>query len=320
MIFLVSFILTFLIAILFLLVYLYIHKKYSTDIYRRMRRNQVDDSKNSRDERETILQTVMRNIRKIAKPLEDLNLFSPLDLKLKQAGISLTGVEFIIVSIILTGAIGMAVFMITINQAFAILIALFVPALIWAFVLYLISKRKNTFTEQLGDCLMSIADAMRAGYSFQQALDIIVKEMEPPISQEFLRVSTDLKLGVPLEEALKKMNERVDSADFGLVTTAVLIQREVGGNLAQILDTISETIAERIRMKREIKSLTSQGRFSAIILVLLPFVTGAFSFFINPELMSVFFEESIGRIALISSVVMAIIGFIIIHRIVDIDV
>ena len=140
------------------------------------------------------------------------------------------------------------------------------------------------------------------------------------MSTEFERVSTDVAMGVSLEEALEQMNVRVASADFDLVVTAVLIQREVGGNLAQILDTISETITERIRMKREINALTAQGRFSAWVLILLPFVVAIFCYFFNHDQTMMLFTEESGRIALAVALIMELIGFVVIQRIVDIEI
>ncbi|MBR3051215.1 MAG: type II secretion system F family protein [Selenomonadaceae bacterium] len=116
------------------------------------------------------------------------------------------------------------------------------------------------------------------------------------------------------------MNRRVSSPDFDLVVTAVLIQREIGGNLAQILDTISYTINERIRMKREIHALTAQGRFSAWVLIILPFVVAAFCWIFNHDQMLIFVNEEIGRIALAAIIIMEIVGYIVIQRIVDIEV
>ena len=116
------------------------------------------------------------------------------------------------------------------------------------------------------------------------------------------------------------MNVRVASPDFDLVVTAVLIQREVGGNLAQILDTISETINERIRMKREINALTAQGRFSAWVLILLPFVVAIFCYFFNHDQTMMLFTEESGRIALAAALIMEIVGYVVIQRIVDIEI
>ena len=182
------------------------------------------------------------------------------------------------------------------------------------------NSRRKAFTEQLGDCLTTVSNALRAGYSFQQAMDVVAREMEPPMSSEFERVTTDVAMGVALEDALENMNQRIGSQDFDLVVTAVLIQREIGGNLAQILDTISFTINERIRMKREIGALTAQGRFSAWVLLLLPFFVAAFCWTFNREQMQVFVNEEMGRIALIACVLLELLGIVVIQRIVDIEV
>ena len=171
----------------------------------------------------------------------------------------------------------------------------------------------------MGDCLTTVANALRAGYSFQQAMDVVAREMEPPMSTEFARVSADVAMGVNLETALEQMNSRMNSSDFDLVVTAVLIQREVGGNLALILDTISDTINERIRMKREINALTAQGRFSAWVLLILPFIVAAFCYFFNNEQFMMLFEDESGRMAMIVAVVLEILGFFVIQKIVDIE-
>ena len=303
-----------------MLTIIYIRKKIRTDIFKRMRWNDVENPKIFSQMRETIWQSVLRIIKQIAKPLQNKNWFAPLDLKLKRSGLSLTGAEYIVMNLIAMISVGVSTYMITVNRNFSVAVTFFVPIIIWAVVLYFFRKHKNAFTEQLGDCLVTISNALRAGYSFQQAIEVVGREMEDlPISKEFRRTYADIRMGMTLEDALEQMNLRVDSLDFTLVVTAVLIQREVGGNLAQILDTISDTIMERIRMKREINSLTAQGRLSSIILLVLPFVLGVFAFIINPDQMSVFFEETIGKILLISSVIMDILGFILIQKIVDID-
>ena len=320
MIFLFSIVLAFFLTVLVMLTIIYIRKKIRTDIFKRMRWNDVENPKIFSQMRETIWQSVLRIIKQIAKPLQNKNWFAPLDLKLKRSGLSLTGAEYIVMNLIAMISVGVSTYMITVNRNFSVAVTFFVPIIIWAVVLYFFRKHKNAFTEQLGDCLVTISNALRAGYSFQQAIEVVGREMEDlPISKEFRRTYADIRMGMTLEDALEQMNLRVDSLDFTLVVTVVLIQREVGGNLAQILDTISDTIMERIRMKREINSLTAQGRLSSIILLVLPFVLGVFAFIINPDQMSVFFEETIGKILLISSVIMDILGFILIQKIVDID-
>jgi tight adherence protein B len=210
--------------------------------------------------------------------------------------------------------------LVTFNFIFALIIGAIIPIIIWFVVLLLIQRRLAAFTEQLGDSLITISNALRAGYSFQQTIEVIAKEMEPPISEEFSHINNEIFMGVPLEEALRTSNKRIGSADFELVVTAVLIQREVGGNLAQVLDNISYTIMERIRMKREILALTAQGRFSAFVLLMLPFAAGVAMFFMNHDNFMMLFEEPLGQMALAVSAVMEVIGYLVIRRIVDIDV
>lgn len=310
------------ISAFFLVLFLvtYFRKRKETNLFHRMRRHGVAEIKSMSSRKKTVAESFYEFIRRITKPVADKKIFAKLDLKLKQAGLPLLGAECVVTVLILAVVAFILVYMTTINQLIAMLIGLSVPLLLWMLMVYRIRKRKNSFTEQLGDCLITFANALRAGYSFQQAMDVIAKEMESPIAQEFARASTDIKMGVPLEVALEQMESRVNSSDFTLVVTAVLIQREVGGNLAQILDTISDTIMDRIRMKREINALTAQGRFSAIVLLVLPFGIGIFMYMINPGQMSILFEETAGQMAIVAAIIMDIIGFVIIQRIVNIDV
>ena len=298
---------------------LFIRRNMSTDIFHRLRRH-VDDNSTRFKQTEDIVRRTYNFIKRTAKPLEKFNFAKKLDYKLKQAGIPLFGGEFIVIAIIGAFFGTILIYVITLNMTIAPLAGLMIPLMLWLWVAILISRRQRAFTEQLGDCLTTVANALRAGYSFQQAMDVVAKEMEPPISSEFERMSTDIAMGVTLEDAMEQMNKRVGSADFDLVVTAVLIQREIGGNLAQILDTISETIQERIRMKREIKALTAQGRFSAIVLLMLPFAMAIFCWIFNGEQMKVFVTEDAGRIALIIAIFLEILGYVIIQRIVDIEI
>lgn len=299
---------------------IYFRKRNKVDIFYRMRRHNVSDVKLTQTSQKTFLENFYELIQRIAKPFENKKIFQKLDLKLKQAGIQFSGAEFTIMILLVAFAAGMFVYMLTINQSLARIAGLSIPLAGWVLIMVKIRKRKIAFTEQLGDCLITIANALRAGYSFQQAIDVIAKEMEPPINQEFIRASTDIKMGMPLESALEEMDKRVNSTDFTLVVTAVLIQREVGGNLAQILDTISDTIMERIRMKREINALTAQGRLSAMVLLCLPFAMAVFMYFASPEQMQLLLEEPSGQMAIIVAIIMDIIGYVIIQKIVNIEV
>jgi len=148
------------------------------------------------------------------------------------------------------------------------------------------NKRMNSFNGQLGDTLNLWVNALRSGYSVLQAMESIATEMPVPISREFERVVQEVRLGLGLEEALMNMYHRVPSEDLDLVITAVNIQREVGGNLAEVLDTISFTIRERVRIKGEIKTLTAQGRISGWIISLLPVGLSAILYLMNPDYVS----------------------------------
>jgi tight adherence protein B len=239
---------------------------------------------------------------------------------MQQAGIPLLGTEFVllmVISAIIAGAVGI---ILSDRWHVGIMAAVMVVALEYIYILLRIERRAASFTNQLGDCLMMIANALRAGFSFLQAIELISKEMEPPVSEEFKHVVRDVGLGTPVERALTEMDRRVGSPDFSLVVTAVLIQQQVGGDLARILDTISETIQDRIRMRREVKVLTSQGRMSGWILVLLPIAVGLFMTSMNPGYLDPLFHDSIGRIILAITIVMEIIGAVVINRIVDTDV
>lgn len=298
---------------------LFIRRNQSINVFHRLRRH-FDENANRLQNKEDIMQRAYNFIQLASKPIEDWNLSKKLDFLLKQAGIPLFGAEFIVIALICSIFGGIAVYIITFNITFAPLTSLGIILLLFLWVRTKTQSRLKAFTEQLGDCLTTVANALRAGYSFQQAMDVVAKEMEPPMSTEFERVSTDIAMGVTLEDALEQMNRRVGSPDYDLVVTAVLIQREIGGNLAQILDTISETINERIRMKREIKALTAQGRFSAWVLIILPFVTAAFCYVFNHDQTMLLFTEESGRIALAVALIMELLGFIAIRKIVDIEV
>ena len=263
---------------------------------------------------------VRRLLTRAAAPFAGYGSMQAWDIKMRKAGIPLLGGEFLVAVISSALLAGIGVWMLMLDILMAVLAGAVMLVLFWLLITLRVSQRRSAFTEQLGDALTTIANALRAGYSFQQAMEVISKEMEPPISEEFFQAMKETSMGVPLETALENLNQRVESSDFELVVTAVIIQREVGGNLAQILDTISDTIGERIRMKREIFALTSQGRFSALILFLLPFAIGFFMYCVNPGQIMMLFEDPIGRMALGISFLLELVGIVVINRIVNIKI
>jgi tight adherence protein B len=206
----------------------------------------------------------------------------------------------------------------------AILIGFFLPRL-W------LGRRKssrlNAFNKQLPDTITLIANALRAGSSFLQAIELVVREARPPITTEFGRVIREVNLGLTFDVALENMVRRVKSEDFDLLATAVAIQHQVGGNLAEILDSIAFTIRERVRIKGEIRTLTAQQRMSGYVVGLLPFGLAGFIYLAAPTFFDPMWDPKVsivglpaGVIILGFGVIMMMIGFTAIQKIVDIEV
>ena len=298
-----------------------IKNKQSADMFYKIRRHTtIKGGRTKPGEVEDVKTRGIRFIKELAKPLVEKKFAQSIEDRLNQAGIPLLGGEFIVLNLLTMALTGFLTWFITLDIGFAGGVTLLVPVAFWVVVIVLKSRRLKSFTEQLGDCLITISNALRAGYSFQQTIEVISKEMEAPIGSEFAIINHEVVMGVPLEEALENANRRIGSSDFELVVTAVLIQREVGGNLAQVLDNISYTIVERIRMRREIVALTSQGRMSAMVLLGLPFVAGFAMFSINPKNFMVIFEDPLGQMAMAVGIAMEIVGYFVIMKIVDVDV
>lgn len=185
-------------------------------------------------------------------------------------------------------------------------------------------SRITAFNNQLGDTITMMANALRGGYSFLQTLDMVARDAPSPMSGEFRRVVQEVGLGRTTEEALQNLLRRMPSDDLDLLITAVNIQMEVGGNLAQILDTIGHTIRERVRIKGEIQTLTAQGRISAWVITGLPIGLAIFISVMNPEYMEPIFSFGFPPEAWcclpVTAIVMIIIGYFAIMKIIDIEI
>jgi tight adherence protein B len=188
------------------------------------------------------------------------------------------------------------------------------------YVKYRINKRLKAFNNQLGDTLTLLSNALKAGYSFAQAIDTVAKNAVPPIADEFARAVREMNLGGSPDEALQNITKRIASADFDLVATAYSIHRTVGGNLAEILDNIAYTIRERVRIKGEIATLTAQARASGTLITFLPIVLAAFMFFVTPSYFRPMFDNFVGWILIAIGIFMIFIGNLIIRRVIAIEV
>ena len=184
------------------------------------------------------------------------------------------------------------------------------------------AKRLKRFNDQLPDMLNLMVNGLRAGFSTMQAMEAVSKELPPPINSEFRRVVQEMQLGIPMERALANLLRRIPSEDLDLVITAVNVQREVGGNLAEILETISHTIRERIRIKGEVKAVTAQVVYSGRFLSILPLILSAILWLINRDYMLEFFSEPkwCGISMLSCGAINIVIGYLIMEKIADIEI
>lgn len=260
----------------------------------------------------------------ISKGIENIKFLDgykkQIQVKLASAHILLKAEEYITICLILFILLGIMMFLIS-GNIFAATIGALTG---WAMPgLFIKSKRKRRLKElnsQLSEAIILISNSLKAGYSFFQSVDIVAREMTGPIAQEFSAMLREINLGLTTEKALENLVNRVKSDDLELIVTAVLIQRQVGGNLSEVLDSISSTIRERIKIKGEIKTVTAQGRVSGLVISLLPPVLGLIIFLINPEHISLLFNTAIGLGMLTFSVVMELIGICFVKKIINIEV
>jgi len=179
-------------------------------------------------------------------------------------------------------------------------------------------KRQNEFNKQLSESLIIMENCIKAGFSFQQAMESIASDMQPPISTEFAKTLREVQYGISLSDALRRMVERVENKDLDLLVSAVLISAQVGGNLSDIMGVISDTVQDRLKIKSEVRVLTTSGRFSGIIIGLLPVFIILILMLINPDYFRGFVASDLGKIMLVVSVFLEVAGFVTIRKIIDI--
>ena len=195
--------------------------------------------------------------------------------------------------------------------------ATYVPAL-WLSVMR--KRRLAHISRQMPEAVTLLANSLRAGFALQHGIDIITKQMEPPIANEFGRLVVDMNVGSSIEDALQGLLERANTEEVNLMVTAVLIQRTSGGNLAEILETVGESMRERERITGEVKTMTAQQRFSGTVLTFWPVgLLGLFSLF-NWEQTSLLFTTGAGLALITAAGIMQLLGYLTIRRILDIDV
>jgi tight adherence protein B len=235
------------------------------------------------------------------------------DMKLRVSEYALLVVGIIAATFIVVFAINHTFIVAVIFAA----LSYFLPGI---YVRYRQRKRARAINDQLGDTILLLSNALKAGYSFAQAMATIARSAPAPMSDEFSRAVREMNLGITVDDALDHMNNRIQSPDFDLMVTAVQIHRVVGGNLAEILDTIAFTIRERIRIQGEIRTLTAQARASGYIITALPFVLVGILLVVSPSYMGPLFREPLGWVMIGLALFMMLIGYAFIRRIATIEV
>jgi tight adherence protein B len=240
--------------------------------------------------------------------------------QLARADLKITVGEFMAATVILVIGAGGVVYFLQrdiLITAVVCLVAFFVPRI---YVNMARGRRLKAFTNQLGDTIQLMVNGIRAGYSILQAMEAVSHEMGPPIADEFGRVVQEVQLGLTLELAMNNMLRRVPSDDLDMMITAINVQREVGGNLAEVLDSIAFTIRERVRIKGELQAMTGQSRMSGYMVGLVPVFLVVFLYLINPGYMGQMIEHQCGYAMLACAAIGVAAGFAVMNKVMQIDV
>jgi tight adherence protein B len=240
--------------------------------------------------------------------------------RLEAAGLNMRVAEFVLISLGSAFIPPLLVLAITRNFILAALVVLLGTVAPFLYLSVMASRRQAKFDEQLPSTLQLLAGALQAGHSLQQAVDTVVHEAGDPIAGEFHRVLTEARLGRPLEEAFEAMAKRTGSVDFEWTVMAIRLQRQVGGNLAEVLGTVSQTIRDRYSLKRQVKALSAEGRLSSLILSLLPILLFGALLIFNPLFLRPLYTTGIGVMMMAGSGVLMILGVLWLRKITEIKV
>jgi tight adherence protein B len=252
--------------------------------------------------------------------VEFLNRFGDIKRFLSQANVSITPAQFLAATIGLAALGVLIIFVLKLPFFFAPLAAGALGAIPFGFVMITRKRRLGAFARQLPDALELVSRALRAGHSLAAGINLVGSEMSQPIAGEFARAYEEQNLGIPLEDTLEGMTERVPNLDLRFFATAVILQRQTGGDLAEILDKIGHLVRERFQIYGQIQSLTGEGRLSGIVLLALPPVLFIVMYRLNPDYVMVLFTDEIGKLMLAAAVFMQLAGAFVIKKIINIKV
>lgn len=269
---------------------------------------------------EDLRSEIIRETPPLDRILANLPFTRNLDRKLDYAGLKITVSRFLLIPI----GLAVVVFALTLLLTKSILIALagaiLVSLIPFGFLHFKIQQRLEKFTELFPDALTMVARSLRAGHSFTSAIQLVGQEVPDPVGGLFKTAYEQQLLGLRITETLQNLNERIESLDLRFFTTAVAINTDVGGNLSEILESLAQTIRERLKIRRQVKVYTAQGRMSGYVLGALPIVTFLIFNILNPQYESVLYKETMGRYVLAFAVFMQLIGFLVIRKIIQIRI
>lgn len=258
--------------------------------------------------------------KKKKKKITGFNISEKLRAELEGSGIKMSGQEYLLLWGGLISFPPMMAYFLT--GRIRVVLPLFAVCAVLppAVVKILRKKRLEKFSRQLGDALMTVSNCLRSGFSFRQAIGRVSTDMPDPIAEEFKAALLEVSYGASMESALGGIARRMENSDMEMINSAIMVQQQVGGNLSEVIDNISDTIKDRIRIRQSLKTLTAQGRMSGLILGLLPVFALIFLTILNPEYMNTFYTTDFGRLLLIVSFLMECMGFFVIRKIVNIKI
>jgi tight adherence protein B len=245
-------------------------------------------------------------------------------LDLQRAGLSLRVSEYLLLRLLSGSLPAMVVLLLAQASGLGFLLALVGASIGYMLPGWWVGLRKSrrlaAINAQLVEMLQLLANSLRSGFAFTQAIELASKQLTPPMQNELDHLVRDIALGARMDDALKSLAQRTGSLDIDMMVTSIMVQRTAGGNLSEILDNVANTVRERERLKGEIRALTASQRFTGLILSVYPIVLGGIFFLIAPSLMSVLFTETLGRVLLGIAVLLQLLGMYTIHRILQLDV
>ena len=263
-------------------------------------------------------QILQRAVEAVGELAAERGVLQYLEARLEQANLPVRPAEALflyLVAVLVGGVLGLLGGFIV-----AIIVAAVIAVSPWLVLNYLAKRRTTAFTSQLPDMLQLLATTLRSGFSILQGLDTVARQLSDPLGEEMRHVVAEARLGRPLIQALDDVGKRVHSGDYDWVVQAIAIQREVGGNLAELLDIVAATMQERERLRREVRTLTAEGRIGAIIISIMPIAIGLFVYSVNPGYLQPLWHSTGGKIALFGSIGLAVAGIFWLRSIVQIEI